>query len=155
MINSRAKGIRFELDTRNFFRRWFPKAERSYGQSRRGSDAPDVSGTPFWIECKHKKKIYPSEIIKWLEKSHDEALEDQLIIIRHKQNYTPVKYAMLSFDLNNLEISAKYWGERPSDVRSCYKVFYVINIPEQYISDLLDFAYGVAESEESEEKDED
>jgi len=26
-------------------------------QSREGSDAPDVVGTPFWIECKHHKKV--------------------------------------------------------------------------------------------------
>ena len=140
MVNSRRKGIVYELNTRNWLRRWWPKCERSFGQSRRGSDAPDVSGTPYWIECKHySRKITEGMIIKWLEKAKTETKEP--IIVRYKQDYKENKYAMWRSDLINLEREACY-DERPN-IRNW--LGYASEIPEQYMSDLLDFAYGVSD----------
>lgn len=49
----REKGIRGELRARDLMRHaGFKDAVRSYGQSRKGSDKPDVDGTPFWVEVK-------------------------------------------------------------------------------------------------------
>lgn len=62
MTNSRAKGIRGELQMRDLVREYFPGAhevQRSYGQSRAGDDAPDVEGTPYWIEVELAKKTDP------------------------------------------------------------------------------------------------
>lgn len=146
-INSRAKGQRFERDTARFFRRWFPDAQRqTQDQARNGAETPDVKGTPFWIECKHWKKIYLSEIIDWLDKAGGEAEIERKILIRYKEDRKPVLYAMWLADLNLLESEAKYHGERPPI--SVRKNTFVFSIPEQYISDLLDFAYGVAPESE-------
>lgn len=49
---SRNKGKRGEYEARDFFRFWWPLAERGANQSRSGSTAADVEGTPFWIESK-------------------------------------------------------------------------------------------------------
>ena len=32
-------------------RRVYPNAARSFGQSATGAEAPDVVGTPYWVEC--------------------------------------------------------------------------------------------------------
>ena len=33
----------------------YPNAKRGLGQARAGGEIPDVVGTPFWIEAKHRK----------------------------------------------------------------------------------------------------
>ncbi len=56
---NRQKGAEYERDVANAFKKLFPNAKREHGQSRDGGDAPDVSGTPFWIECtKGNASIY-------------------------------------------------------------------------------------------------
>lgn len=52
--SQRRKGAQWE---RTLAKRWrdsglYPDAWRGAGQSRRGSDVPDVDGTPWWVECK-------------------------------------------------------------------------------------------------------
>lgn len=52
--SQRRKGNTWE---RVLAKRWrdsglYPDAWRGAGQSRRGSDVPDVDGTPWWVECK-------------------------------------------------------------------------------------------------------
>jgi Holliday junction resolvase len=54
---SRNKGSSFERKIANELKRWFPNAKRGIGQTRSSSEVPDVDGTPFWIECKHRKSI--------------------------------------------------------------------------------------------------
>ena len=49
---SRSKGQRGEFETRDFFRQWWPLAERGANQSRSGSEAADIEGVPFWVESK-------------------------------------------------------------------------------------------------------
>ena len=60
MVNSREKGIKFEKLVARELRGLYPEARRSYGQSRCGSDAPDVEGTPFRVECGHGKRMNPA-----------------------------------------------------------------------------------------------
>lgn len=56
---SRRKGHNFERWVAAQFREHgFPDAKRGQ-QTRFGSDAPDVDGTPYWIECKVGKRVYP------------------------------------------------------------------------------------------------
>lgn len=57
---NQAKGAEYERDVAKAFRSLgYPNAKREHGQSRDGGDAPDVSGTPFWIECtKGEASIY-------------------------------------------------------------------------------------------------
>lgn len=53
---NRRKGHQFERDVAKLFRRWFPEARRGL-QYRDGRECCDVEGTPYWIECKRRKKI--------------------------------------------------------------------------------------------------
>lgn len=48
---SRDKGQRFERLVSKLMQPFWPEAKRGF-QSRNGGDAPDVDGTPYWIECK-------------------------------------------------------------------------------------------------------
>lgn len=52
---SRTKGHNFERETANKLKAIFPEARRGF-QMRDGADAPDVMGTPFWVECKVGKR---------------------------------------------------------------------------------------------------
>lgn len=48
---NRDRGKEFEREVANTLKDVFPRAARSFGQSALGHEAPDVAGTPFWIEC--------------------------------------------------------------------------------------------------------
>ena len=49
--SNRSRGKAYERDVARALLDVYPLARRLYGQSRKGADAPDVGGTPFWIEC--------------------------------------------------------------------------------------------------------
>jgi hypothetical protein len=51
-INSRSKGKRGELLVVHLLQHLWPNAHRSAAQGAGGHIAPDVDGTPFWIESK-------------------------------------------------------------------------------------------------------
>ncbi len=53
----REKGKRFEQAVAKDLRKIFGEKVGRGWQARSGIDAPDVVGTPFWIECKHHKKV--------------------------------------------------------------------------------------------------
>ena len=54
---SRTKGLDFERWVAKRMREKFPEAKRGL-QSREGDEAPDVDGTPWFIECKrYAKKV--------------------------------------------------------------------------------------------------
>jgi len=46
------KGKVFEREVAATFRKLYPDARRGIVQARAGNEAPDVDGTPFWVECK-------------------------------------------------------------------------------------------------------
>lgn len=53
--NSRRKGITGEKEVARMFRRWFPECKRSFGQSRKGHEQPDLIGgieSEFFVEVK-------------------------------------------------------------------------------------------------------
>ena len=52
---SRRKGATFEREVAERLRRVWPTAKRGLGQARQGREVPDVDGTPYWIELKHRK----------------------------------------------------------------------------------------------------
>lgn len=52
---SRTKGHSYERKIAKVFRKYFPLAKRGF-QTRGGTaEAPDVDGTPWYIECKRQK----------------------------------------------------------------------------------------------------
>lgn len=53
--NSGRKGIVGEREVARMFRRWFPECKRSFGQSRKGHEVPDLVGgieSEFFVEVK-------------------------------------------------------------------------------------------------------
>lgn len=68
---SRDKGKRGEYEARDFLRRWFPEARRGANQSRAGSDAADVEGTPFWVESKLGAKPNVRAALKQAQEATD------------------------------------------------------------------------------------
>lgn len=48
---NREKGKRYERNCAKALKEVFPNARRLFGQARKGCDAPDIGGTPYWIEC--------------------------------------------------------------------------------------------------------
>lgn len=56
---SKVKGANYEREIAEVFRDAFPDAKRGIGQARSASEVADVEGTPFWIECKHRKAENP------------------------------------------------------------------------------------------------
>lgn len=54
---SRVKGRAFEQVTARKLRPLFGERVKRGYQRRDGREAPDVEGTPFWIECKHGKCV--------------------------------------------------------------------------------------------------
>jgi hypothetical protein len=74
-VNSKAKGIRGELEAAKLWRRWFPDARRSFGQARNGYEQPDIIGGPekhFYVEVKRARIITDGMIEKWWEKVIDD-----------------------------------------------------------------------------------
>lgn len=54
---SRDKGRKFEQVAARKLRPLFGDRVKRGFQRRDGREAPDVDGTPFWIECKHAKCV--------------------------------------------------------------------------------------------------
>jgi hypothetical protein len=54
---SRTKGKVFEQFVAKALREIYGDGVKRGWQAREGDDAPDIEGTPFWVECKHHKKV--------------------------------------------------------------------------------------------------
>ncbi len=54
---SRTKGAEFEREIANLFRQHYPEARRGGHDQAGPAGAPDVSGTPWWIECKRYREV--------------------------------------------------------------------------------------------------
>lgn len=54
---SRRKGKVFEQEIARKFREIYGESVKRGWQAREGFDAPDVDGTPWWVECKHHARV--------------------------------------------------------------------------------------------------
>lgn len=54
---SKRKGMAYEREVADRFRAIWPEAKRGIGQTRAGGEVPDIQGTPFWCEAKHRKAL--------------------------------------------------------------------------------------------------
>ena len=55
--SARAKGSSYEREIAERLRCVYPKAKRGLGQARSGGEVADVTGTPWWIEAKRRKRV--------------------------------------------------------------------------------------------------
>ena len=68
----RIKGHAFERDVAKIFRSLYGDGVKRGYQTRSGTEAPDVDGTPFWIECKRGKRTNPKAALKQALEAKDE-----------------------------------------------------------------------------------
>jgi len=54
---SRSKGKAYEREVAAGYRALYGDAVKRGWQARRGSDAPDVVGAPWWVEAKHQQRV--------------------------------------------------------------------------------------------------
>ena len=94
----RAKGYRFERAVVNDLKDIYGEQVRRGWQSRFGSDAPDVEGTPYWIECKHHKRVSIKQALK-------QATEDSE---KSKEPRTPLAICK---DDGKDAIAVMYWSD--------------------------------------------
>jgi Holliday junction resolvase len=80
---SRTKGAKFEREIATVLRELWPEAKRGIGQTRMGSEVPDVDGTPYWVEAKHRKVISVHEAVR----QATEATDGRPIMIIHKRDH--------------------------------------------------------------------
>lgn len=87
---SRTKGVSFERGIAVTLRTIWKGAKRGIGQARAAGECPDVEGTPYWIEAKHRKRVS-------IGKAYAQALKDSdgrapLVITR--ENRGPILVTM-------------------------------------------------------------
>jgi len=92
---SRNKGATFERQVAEIFREIYPEARRGY-QRRSGSDEPDVTGTPWWIECKVGKGT-PQVYRAWWQAM--EATDGRACMVVSKQDRTEILVTLQLADL--------------------------------------------------------
>ena len=68
----RIKGHAFERAVAKIFREIYGEEVRRGYQTRSGAEAPDVDGTPFWIECKRGKRTNPKAALRQALEAKDE-----------------------------------------------------------------------------------
>jgi hypothetical protein len=109
---SRAKGAEWDRDVRDVLRGWWPDAKRGF--QTRGAVAdnvPDVTGTPFWVECKTGKNIGWNDAI--IQASTETDGRPWLVFAKCERlagRETP-KVVIMSLDLLEVLLENKY-GER-------------------------------------------
>jgi hypothetical protein len=69
--SQRIKGRAWEQTVARLFRALFGEKVKRGWQTRAGSDAPDVDGTPWFIECKKGKRIAILAALEQAKKASD------------------------------------------------------------------------------------
>ena len=58
MIATRKKGTTYERTVAHRLAEVWPDAKRGLQFPGHGDGVPDVDGTPFFVECKHRARVY-------------------------------------------------------------------------------------------------
>lgn len=99
---SRRKGAEFERLLASELRPIYGvkvEVKRGIGQTRAGGDCPDVDGTPWWVEAKHRKAVnIPAALAQAAEAS--KGRRPSLAITR--ANGGPIVVSMLLTDFKRL-----------------------------------------------------
>jgi hypothetical protein len=89
-VNSRSKGVRGELEARDFLREQGYEAERGQ-QHAGGADSQDVKHNVFGVHIEVKRVETRAEgtIYDWLEQAQRDAAEGAMPIVLHRRNGRP------------------------------------------------------------------
>lgn len=102
---SRDKGARFERQAANLLKELYPDARRGADQCRKGTDAPDVVGTPFWWEAKSGKR---PNIMGAIEQAKA-ATDGRRVIAITKRDHGPI---LATIEIDFMLALLKAWEEK-------------------------------------------
>lgn len=95
---NRAKGTDFERRVANAFKAVWPRARRLHGQARDGGEAPDVGGTPFWIECSKGTTSIHAKIAQGIADAERSPSEEYRglppLVVSHRKGREPALVTM-------------------------------------------------------------
>ena len=115
---SRTKGNVFERTVANVLKRIWPDAKRSFGQSRKGDETPDVVGTPFWIETTASASPNLMAKLAQAEKARRESpgeyAQRPIIVFANHQGKT--KRVVLMLESEFMDVLTRAYGKQQSDV---------------------------------------
>lgn len=104
--HSRNKGANFERWVANELKRIWPDAKRGLQQTRDSAEAPDVTGTLYWIECKRGKKVNYRAALKQAEGVCDKQIP---VVIAKDDREEPIVYMRLD---GWMELAKKLTGRK-------------------------------------------
>lgn len=64
MIATRKKGVTYERSVAHRLAEVWPEAKRGLQFYGHGAGVPDVDGTPFFVECKHRQRVYVAKAME-------------------------------------------------------------------------------------------
>jgi hypothetical protein len=91
MTNSRRKGHSFERLMAISLRKIWPEARRGL-QYQDGAECPDVTGTPYWVECKIGKR---TNIKAALRQATEDSKGTKPVLVITRDDRQPVLVTML------------------------------------------------------------
>lgn len=89
-LMSRRKGAGFERGVAILLRCIWAGAKRGIGQARSGGEVPDVDGTPYWIETKHRRRV----CIRAAYEQAREASDGRPPVVISRENGGPILVTM-------------------------------------------------------------
>lgn len=110
---SRNKGKVFERAVAAAFRLLFGAGVKRGWQAREGHDAPDVDGTPFWIEAKHHILVNIMGAMRQAVKDRKKAGDERWIVAVTKSNRTDPLATMLHSEFMQL---LKEWQDSKAEL---------------------------------------
>jgi len=75
---SRSKGSAWEREVAHLLQPVFPAARRGLGQARGGAEVPDVERTPYWVECKSRKRCNIQAALEQAERARALARDERV-----------------------------------------------------------------------------
>lgn len=113
---SRRKGAAFELWVAEQLRVLWPAARRGLGQARTGAEAPDVDGSPWWIQTKHGQRPNVPAAMRQAERDASAAHDDRPPVAITRANRGPV---LVTMELAAwLDVMAVWESQRPGRAAS-------------------------------------
>lgn len=109
----RDKGKRWEQEAARLFREVYGEEVRRGWQARLGSDAPDVDGTPWWIECKVGARPNPIAALHQAQEAQKKSGDTRTPIAVCKMDRTAPTVTMSLEDFIQLIQSLKIEGVIP------------------------------------------
>lgn len=82
---SRDKGAAYERLVAKMLAIVWPASARGLKQCRDASEDPDVTGTPFWVECKHQRNVSIQAALK----QGEEATDGRPVVVVTRNNRGP------------------------------------------------------------------